>query len=299
MFGPGGPTKLQLALYYASVGDWMLPELLQRPVSLVRCPTGEQASCFFQRHASAGMPPSVKSIPLREGSAEERADYLFIDDARGLLGLCQFGTVEFHPWGCRVDEPERPDRMIFDLDPDEDLRWRDVVDASFHVRDALEALGLKSFVKTTGGKGVHIIVPLIRRHAWDIVFRFSRAFAERLSATAPQCFTANMAKRSRRGRIFVDYHRNRRGSTAVAAYSLRARPGAPASTPLSWQELGRSMTPVTSTGRACRRGWSKHAPIRGRISTRPRSASRGNSKHRSASSSPARHDGREVSMARL
>jgi bifunctional non-homologous end joining protein LigD len=127
--------------------------------------------------------------------------------------------------------------MIFDLDPDEDLRWRDVVDASFHVRDALEALGLNSFVKTTGGKGVHIVVPLIRRHAWDTVFRFSRAFVEGLSASAPQRFTANMAKRSRRGRVFIDYHRNRRGSTAVTAYSLRARPGAPVSTPLSWQEL--------------------------------------------------------------
>ena len=237
MFGPGGPTKLELVLYYASVGDWMLPELLQRPVSLVRCPTGEQASCFFQRHASPGMPSSVRSIPLRERSAEEHAEYIFIDDTRGFLGLCQFGTVEFHPWGCRVDQPERPDRMIFDLDPDEDLRWRDVVDASFHVRDDIEALGWKSFVKTTGGKGVHIVVPLVRRHTWETVFRFSRAFVERLSSTAPQHFTANMAKRSRRGRVFVDYHRNRRGSTAVAAFSLRARPGAPASTPLSWQAL--------------------------------------------------------------
>jgi DNA ligase D len=236
MFGPGGPTKLQLALYYASVGDWMLPELLQRPVSLVRCPTGEQASCFFQRHASPGMPPSVKSIAL-DGSAEEHAEYIFIDDTRGFLGLCQFGTVEFHPWGCRVDEPERPDRMIFDLDPDEDLRWRDVVDAGFHVREALAALGLQSFVKTTGGKGVHIIVPLLRQHTWGTVFRFSRAFVEELAASAPQRFTANMAKRSRRGRVFVDYHRNRRGATAVAAYSLRARSGAPASTPLSWQAL--------------------------------------------------------------
>jgi bifunctional non-homologous end joining protein LigD len=238
MFGPGGPTKLDLAVYYAAVGDWMLPELLRRPVSLVRCPTGEQASCFFQRHASPGMPPSVKKIPLREQSTRKRADYVFIDDARGFLGLAQFGTVEFHPWGCRVDKPETPDRMIFDLDPDEALRWREVVEAGVRVHDALEAVGLAAFVKTTGGKGIHVVVPLVPARLWEAVFHFSRALAVRLAETDPRRFTANMAKASRRGRIFIDFHRNRRSSTAVAAYSLRAKPGAPVSTPLSWQELG-------------------------------------------------------------
>ncbi len=237
MFGAGGPRKLDIAVYYAAVGDWMLPELLRRPVSLVRCPTGEQGGCFFQRHASPGMPPEVKKIPLREESTRKRADYVFIEDARGFLGLAQFGTVEFHPWGCRVDEPEKPDRMIFDLDPDEGLPWRNVVEASLTVRDALADLGLPAFVKTTGGKGIHVVVPLLPARSWDTVFRFSRALAEKLARSEPARFTTNMAKQKRRGRIFLDFHRNHRSSTAVAAYSLRARPGAPVSTPLSWDEL--------------------------------------------------------------
>jgi DNA ligase D len=249
MFGPGGPTKLELALYYASVGDWMLPELLQRPVLLVRCPTGEQASCFFQRHASPGMPSSVRSIPLRERSAEEHAEYIFIDDARGFLGLCQFGTVEFHPWGCRVDQPERPDRMIFDLDPDEDLRWRDVVDASFHVRDDIEALGWKSFVKTTGGKGVHIVVPLVRRHTWKpcsgLAERSSKDFPRPLRSTSrPTWRSAAGAAGSSSTIIATGGDRRRsRPIRCVPGRERRPRPRCPG------RPSKRSTIPATSTGR--------------------------------------------------
>lgn len=237
MFGRGGPTKLDLAVYYAAVADWMLPELSHRPVSLVRCPQGGQESCFFQRHAGQGMPESVKRVALREESSQKQADYLYIDDGRGFLALAQFGTVEFHPWGCRVDKPERPDRMIFDLDPDEGLRWSDVVRAAVDIRDRLDQMGLVSFVKTTGGKGLHVVVPVARRHPWSAIFRFSEAFASGLAQAEPHRFTASMAKARRRDRIFVDFHRNRRSSTAVAAYSLRARPGAPASVPVAWPEL--------------------------------------------------------------
>ena len=169
MFGAGGPTKLDLALYYARVGDWMLPELINRPVSLVRCPTGKAEDCFFQRHAMPGMPEVIKRIPLREEGSKKRADYLYVEDARGLLALAQFGAIEFHTWGCRVDQPERPDRIVFDLDPDEGLPWREVVSAAHAVADALRELGLVPFVKTTGGKGLHVVVPIARRHGWPEV----------------------------------------------------------------------------------------------------------------------------------
>jgi bifunctional non-homologous end joining protein LigD len=233
----GGPSKLELALYYARVGDWLLPELVKRPVSLVRCPSGKVEDCFFQRHALSGMPEAIEQVALREEGSKERADYLYLDDAKGLLSLVQFGAVELHAWGCRVDKPERPDRLVFDLDPDEGLPWPMVVDAAREVRDALERLGLVAFVKTTGGKGLHVVVPIVRRHAWAQVRQFCEAFARSLAKQAPRRFTANMAKRERRGRIFIDYLRNLRGATAVAAYSLRARAGVAVSTPLAWQEL--------------------------------------------------------------
>jgi DNA ligase D len=234
----GGPTKLELALYYAQVGDWMLPELVLRPASLLRCPTGKAADCFFQRHAMAGMPEAIQQISLREEGSKERADYLYLENARGLLALAQFGAVELHSWGCRIDKPERPDRLVFDLDPDEGLPWRETVAAAFELRASLQELGLAPFVKTTGGKGLHVVVPLARRQGWAEVRRFSEAFANHMAQLQPRRFTANMAKASRRGRIFLDYLRNARSATAVAAYSLRARSGVPASTPVTWDELG-------------------------------------------------------------
>jgi bifunctional non-homologous end joining protein LigD len=237
MFGADGPTKLEVAVYYARVGDWMLPELIDRPVSLLRCPTGKSADCFFQRHAMAGMPDVIKRIPLREEGTKKRADYLYVEDARGLLALAQFGAVEFHPWGCRVDQPERADRIVFDLDPDEGLPWREVVSAAHHVADVLREFGLVPFLKTTGGKGLHVVVPIARRHGWPEVRRFCEAFAKQQAQQNPKRFTANMAKRERRGRIYLDYLRNARSATAVGAYSLRARPGVAASTPLAWGEL--------------------------------------------------------------
>ena len=244
MFGAGGPTKLELALYYARVGDWMLPELIKRPVSLVRCPLGQVKDCFFQRHALSGMPEAVRTIPLAEQGSKEKADYLYVEDASGLLSLAQFGAVEFHSWGCRVDQPERPDRLVLDLDPDESLPWREVANAAFEVRDALAAKGLVPFLKTTGGKGLHVVVPIQRRRSWAEVAAFCEGFAREMAAAAPRRFTANMAKAQRRGRIYLDYLRNQRSATAVAAYSLRARPGVAASTPLAWEELARLDDPA-------------------------------------------------------
>lgn len=237
MFGKEGPTKLDLVLYYAQVGAWMLPDLARRPLTLVRCPTGDLEDAFYQRHLSDGMPAEIKPIALREEGSKKRADFLYIEDAKGLLWLSQFGVIEFHPWGCRVDKPERPDRMVLDLDPDESLAWREVVEGAFEVRDALADLGLTSFVRTTGGKGLHVVVPLERRTTWSAMKDVSHAFVRRLAEAAPKRYTASPSKRDRRGRIFIDYLRNGRGATAVASYSLRARPGAPAATPLGWREL--------------------------------------------------------------
>jgi bifunctional non-homologous end joining protein LigD len=237
MFSKDGPTKLELAVYYARVGDVMLPELAKRPVSLVRCPDGRLESCFFQRHAMPGMPEDVKVKALKEKESPKRGDYLYVEDARGFLALPQFGAVELHVWGCRVDRPERPDRLVFDLDPDEGLPWRATVAGAMEVRDALDALGLPVFLKTTGGKGLHLVVPLVRRQPWSEVEAFARSFATGLAKRASRRFTASMAKRDRRGRIFLDYLRNVRGSTFVAAYSLRARKNVTVSTPLLWKEL--------------------------------------------------------------
>ena len=237
MFGADGPTKLDLALYYAKVAAWMVPEVVQRPLTLVRCPSGKLDDVFYQRHATAGMPDHVRRIPLHDDGAEKREDFIFIADAKGLFTLAQFGGVEFHPWGCRVDKPERPDRIIIDLDPDEGLDWRVVVAAAHDVREQLDRLGLPGFVRTTGGKGLHVVVPLQRRHGWATVKAAAHGFVLRLAARQPRRYTASPAKAARRGRVYADYLRNGRGATAVGSYSLRARAGAPVATPLSWREL--------------------------------------------------------------
>ncbi|MFQ5970908.1 MAG: DNA ligase D [Alphaproteobacteria bacterium] len=237
MFGKGGPTKLDLVLYHARVGDWMLPELLRRPLTLVRCPTGKVEDNFYQRHALAGMPPEIKGISMREEGSRERAAFLYIEDAKGLFFLAQFGVIEFHPWGCRVDKPERPDRLVFDLDPDERLDWLDVVEAALQIREELTALGFATFVRTTGGKGLHLVVPVERRHTWAGHKAFAHAFVQKMARRWPRRYTASPARHHREGRIFIDYIRNVRGATAVGSYSLRARPGAPVATPLDWSEL--------------------------------------------------------------
>jgi DNA ligase D len=240
----GGPTKLDLALYYAKVGDWILPHIINRPLSLVRCPTGAKEDCFYQRHAFMGLPRSVRRVRLGKGNSEHEGEYLWLADAEGFLSLTQFGVIELHPWACQVDRRDRPDRMIFDLDPDEAVGWPSVIDSAFALRDRLEALNLPAFVKSTGGKGLHIVVPLVRRHSWDAMRSFARAFVESAARDAPRQFTANLAKKQRAGRIFIDHLRNIRGATAVAPYSLRAREGAPVATPLAWEELRRLKDPV-------------------------------------------------------
>ena len=236
IFPDSGQTKGALADYYERVATIMLPFAAKRPISLVRCPQGRAKKCFFQKHDSGSFGPHVHHVPIREkdGGTE---DYLFIDNASGLLSCVQMGTIEFHGWASRSNDVERPDRMIFDLDPDEGLDFGDVKSAASDIRNRLADIGLTSFAMLSGGKGVHIVVPLTRGHDWETHKDFSRRFAEALSLSEPDRFTANIRKQKRKGKIFVDYLRNQRGSTAVLPYSVRARAGAPVAVPIAWGEL--------------------------------------------------------------
>jgi len=236
IFPDSGQTKGELADYYAAVAPLMLPFAARRPISLVRCPQGRAQKCFFQKHDSGSFGPHVHAVPIREkdGGVEE---YLFIDDAAGIAACVQMGTIEFHGWGSRTDDVEAPDRMIFDLDPDEGLDFGDVRSAARDIRRRLADLGLVSFALLSGGKGVHVVVPLTPGHDWEAHKDFSRRFAGALEMAEPDRFTATMSKAKRKGRIFIDWLRNQRGSTAVLPYSARARSGAPVAVPITWDEL--------------------------------------------------------------
>lgn len=236
IFPDGGQTKGDLADYYADIAPLMLPFAAFRPISLVRCPQGRARKCFFQKHDSGSFGPHVHHVPIAEkkGGTE---DYLYVEDAAGLLACVQMGTIEFHGWGARSTEVEAPDRMVFDLDPDEGLDFGDVKQAAKDIRKKLADLGLTSFAMLSGGKGVHVVVPLTPGRSWDKHKDFSKRFAEALSMAEPERFVATMSKAKRKGKIFIDYLRNQRGSTAVVPYSARARAGAPVAVPISWKEL--------------------------------------------------------------
>jgi bifunctional non-homologous end joining protein LigD len=214
----------------------MLPFAANRPISLVRCPQGRAKKCFFQKHDSGSFGPHLSHVPITEkdGGAE---DYLYLSDANGLVACVQMGTIEFHGWGAKVEDVEQPDRMIFDLDPDEGLDFKECVRAAQDIRAHLSDIGLVSFAMLSGGKGVHVVVPLKRGHDWDTHKDFSRRFAEALSMAEPDRFVATMSKAKRKGRIFIDWLRNQRGATAVLPYSARARAGAPVAVPIAWDEL--------------------------------------------------------------
>ena len=235
LFPEQGVTKLALAQYYESVSDWILPHLEDRPLTLVRCPEGYKKECFYQKHAGEHIPATVGRVEIPEENGSSW--YMVADDLPALIGLVQMGVLELHTWGAKRDQLERPDRMILDLDPDPAVEWPLVIEGAQLLRTLLEELGLSSFVKTTGGKGLHVVVPLQRAHTWDEVRAFSKAVANHLVRAIPDRFLANMSKQKRKGKIYVDYLRNARGATAVAAYSTRARSRAPVSVPLSWDEL--------------------------------------------------------------
>lgn len=238
LFSGAGLTKLDLAQYYVAVSSRMLPYAGDRPISLVRCPDGDTGERFFQKHHKKGMPAALKPVPIVEDDGE-KADYLMVDSAAGLVGVAQIAGLEIHPWGARVGNLEHPERLIFDLDPDTSLGFADVREAARDVRRLLQTAGLESFALVTGGKGIHVIAPLSGRQDWETVKGFARGVAEKLAETEPDRFVATMSKAKRRGRIFIDWLRNERGATAVAPYSPRAKPEASVATPVAWTELSR------------------------------------------------------------
>ncbi|WP_336971064.1 DNA ligase D [Sphingobium aromaticiconvertens] len=229
-------SKGDLADYYAKVGSIMLPWVVNRPISLVRCPQGRAKKCFFQKHDSGSFGDHVRHVPIREKDGGQE-DYLYVCDIDGLVACVQMGTIEFHGWGSRVADVERPDRLIFDLDPDEGLDFTDVRKAAADIHQMLDDVGLVSFAMLSGGKGVHVVVPLKPDAQWPQVKDFSSRFANALAQAEPDRFVATMSKAKRKGKIFIDWLRNQRGSTAILPYSVRAREQAPVAAPVSWNEL--------------------------------------------------------------
>lgn len=237
LFPGQGVTKRRLIDYYRDVADRMLPHIARRPLSLVRCPSGEGEDCFFQKHATSGFPDALRPVRITEKSGT--ADYLYIEDEAGLVAAVQMGVLELHIWGAHVDALEMPDRLVFDLDPDEAVDFSRVLEAARELRQRLQADGLESFAMATGGKGIHVVVPLQPRADWDALKSFAERTARDLAADQPDRYLAKAAKSERRGRIFIDYLRNARGATAIAPYSTRARRGAPLAWPISWSSLSR------------------------------------------------------------
>jgi len=237
VFAKARLTKGDVADYYRQMARWILPEVARRPLSLLRCPDGVDKQCFFQKHHGTGLGDAVEAIPLEQKSGRE--DYLYIEDAEGLLQLVQMNTLELHPWGASVDDPEHPDRLVFDLDPGEGVTWAAIKAAARDVRDRLQEIGLESFVRLSGGKGLHVVVPLKPKADWAQAKDFCESFAQAMAEHAPDRYVATMSKAKRNGVIFIDWLRNARGATSVCSWSLRARPSAGVAVPLRWEELGR------------------------------------------------------------
>lgn len=234
---PGqGVTKADLVAYYAAVADRMLPYAANRPLSLLRCPQGRAKYCFFQKHDTGGFPDAMKSLLVTEKDGGEE-DYFYIDNLAGLIAGTQMNVLEWHLWGARTKDIEKPERIIFDIDPDEGLGFAEVRAAASDIRDVLDALGLKSYPLVSGGKGVHVIAPLTPRVEWPTVKAFCKNLAQRMADDQPDRYVATMSKAKRKGKLFIDYLRNERGSTAIAPWSSRSREGAPAAVPVSWEEL--------------------------------------------------------------
>jgi bifunctional non-homologous end joining protein LigD len=228
-------TKRQLAGYYAHVADWILPHVAGRPLVLVRCPNGYTGQCFYQKQTGKGMPDALARVAIKDKT--KKIEYAVVDGVEALLSLVQMNTLEIHAWGARADNPERPDRLVFDLDPGEGVPWNRVAESAVQLRSFLSELGLAAFLKTTGGKGLHLVLPIERRTSWDDAHEICQAIAAAAAQSDPGRYTITLSKSARAGKIFIDYLRNARGATAIAPYSTRARPGCPVATPISWEEL--------------------------------------------------------------
>ena len=230
-----GITKRELALYFEQIAEWILPHVAGRPLTLVRCPEGQSKECFYQRHVTDSASEWIRPVPVKKKA--KVVNYVAVDNLQGLIALVQMGVLELHTWGSTTDHIDRPDRLIFDLDPDPEIAWEPLKQAAQSLRAYLSELGLSSFVKTTGGKGLHVVVPLVPKIDWETAKEFSMQVAQQMARRAPDRYTATMSKAERRGKIYIDYLRNAKTATAVAAYSTRALAGAPVSVPLRWEEL--------------------------------------------------------------
>lgn len=241
LFPELGLTKRELAEYYELVAELMLPHVVNRPLTLLRCPEGRQKQCFFQKHPGESLAEGLirVQVPASDGSSE----YAAVADARGLSALAQMGVLEVHVWGARADDPERPDTLVFDLDPAPDVDFQATIAGAQALRGLLDELGLQSWVKTTGGKGLHLTVPITPSAGWDEIKEFCRSVAQELTRREPQRYIATMSKAKRKGKIFVDYLRNGRGATFIAPYSPRAREGALIAMPVEWDDLSGTFTP--------------------------------------------------------
>ena len=239
LYDAQGVTKLGLAEYYAEVAALMLPHVRERPLSLVRCPGGTAGACFYQKSVPQGTPDAVYEV--HNAARGKKETYPAIRDLDGLIGLTQMGTLEIHIWGCKAAKIMTPDRIVFDVDPDEGMPWEKVIAAAREIRDRLRGIGLESFLKTTGGKGLHVAAPIAPKHAWDTVKAFTKAVATAMMRDSPDRYVVTVSKKARKGKIFIDYLRNGYGATFVAPYSPRARPSAPISMPLAWKELTPSL----------------------------------------------------------
>jgi bifunctional non-homologous end joining protein LigD len=236
LFPDSGVTKGELIEYYRAIGPMMMEWTAKRPLSLVRCPQGRAKKCFFQKHNTGSFGRHVHQIPVEE-KAGQIEDYVYVEDAAGVIACTQMGTIEFHGWGSSVADIEKPDRLVFDIDPDEGLSFGEVKRTARDLHRHLADMGLQSFPMTTGGKGLHVVVPLTPEAEWPQVKDFAQRFAIALATAEPERFTANLAKVKRKGRIFLDYLRNQRGATAIMPYSVRAREGATVAAPISWDEV--------------------------------------------------------------
>jgi bifunctional non-homologous end joining protein LigD len=239
-----GMTKRDLAEYYLAVSDHLLPHISNRPLSIVRCPDGNSKPCFFQKHIGLGLPAGVKTVPIRSPKSGKREDYLTVDSREGLVGLAQLGALEIHPWGAQNDSLDRPDRIVFDLDPDSAIDWATLAETARDLRKRLKKLGLESFLKSTGGKGLHVVVPIEPEHEWPVIKDFAYRLVLEMEKEKPELYVTKMTKATRKNRIYLDYLRNDREATSVAPYSPRAQHGTPVAMPLRWNELDLTKAPA-------------------------------------------------------
>ena len=268
-----GMTKQDLADYYAAISSHILTYIADRPLSIVRCPEGSSKACFFQKHVGSGMPESVKIIPVPNRKSGESENYLAVDSVEGLVGLAQMGVLEIHSWGSKEESLNTPDQIVIDLDPDASIDWKTLAGSAQELRKYLRKLGLESFLKCTGGKGLHVVVPIRPEHEWPVVKEFAHAIVRRLEEGNPELYVTTMSKAVRKNHIYLDYLRNDREATAIAPFSPRARAGIPVAIPLEWKELNAAEMPVFRVSdftkwkaRLKRDPWAAMSTLRQRVS---------------------------------